>query len=59
MKFQQLSFGQIRLDGIEYGYGVVVDRGEIRERQNRAKLSHSSRSDYPFSCQPLSLVRQP
>src|ERR1019366_9696005 len=47
------------IDGIEYGYGVVVDRGEIRERQNRAKPSHSSRSDYPFSCQPLSLVRQP
>ena len=52
MKFQQFSFGQIRIDGIEYGYGVVVDRGEIRERQNRAKPSRSSRSDFPFSHQP-------
>ena len=27
MKFQQFSFGQIRIDGIEYGYDVVIDRG--------------------------------
>jgi hypothetical protein len=27
MKFQQLSFGQIRIDGIDYGYDVVIDRG--------------------------------
>ena len=25
MKFQQFSFGQIRIDGIEYGYDVVID----------------------------------
>ena len=35
MKFQQFSFGQIRIDGIEYGYDVVIDRGEIRERREK------------------------
>ena len=25
MKFQQFSFAQIRIDGIEYGYDVVID----------------------------------
>ena len=29
MKFQQFSFGQIRIDGIEYCYDVVVDRGKV------------------------------
>ena len=35
MKFQQFSFGQIRIDGIEYGYDVVIDRGEIRKRKKK------------------------
>ena len=35
MKFQQFSFGQIRIDGIEYGYDIVIDRGEIRERKKK------------------------
>lgn len=26
MKFQQFSLGQIRIDGIEYGYDVVLER---------------------------------
>jgi len=35
MKFQEFSFGQIRIDGIEYGYDVVIDRGEIRKRKKK------------------------
>jgi hypothetical protein len=35
VKFQQFSFGQIRIDGIEYGYDVVIDRGEIRKRKKK------------------------
>ena len=38
---------------------MVIDRGVIRERENRAQPSHSSRSDYPFSRQPLAPFRQP
>ncbi len=35
MKFQQFTFGQIRIDGIAYGYDIVVDRGEIRKRNKK------------------------
>jgi len=33
MKFQQFSFGQIRIDGIEYGYDVVIDRGKVGNKE--------------------------
>lgn len=36
MKFQQFSFGQIRIDGIEYGYDVVIDRGKAGKRKKKA-----------------------
>ena len=36
MKFQQFSFGQIRIDGIEYGYYVVIDRGKVGKRKRKA-----------------------
>ena len=54
MKFQQFSFGQIRIDGIEYGYEVVVDRGEIRKRKKKPskKFRHS------FGHTPLSLEEE-
>jgi hypothetical protein len=51
MKFQQFSFGQIRIDGIEYGYDVVIDRGEIRKRKKEP--SKKFRKDFGHT--PLSL----
>ena len=33
MKFQQFSFGQIRIDDVEYGYDVVIDRGKVAKRK--------------------------
>jgi hypothetical protein len=36
MKFQQFSFGQIRIDSIEYGYDVVIDRGKVVKRKKKA-----------------------
>ena len=35
MKLQQFSFGHIRIDGIDYGCDVVIDRGEIRRRTKK------------------------
>jgi len=32
LTFQQFSFGQILIDGIEYGYDVVIDRGKVGKR---------------------------
>ena len=51
MKFQQFSFGQIRIDGIKYGYDIVIDRGEIRERKKKP----SKRFRDSFGHTPLSL----
>ena len=53
MRFQQFSFGQIRIDGIEYGYDVVIDRGEIRKRQKKP----SKKFRDGFGHTPLSLGR--
>lgn len=33
MKFQEVSFGQVRIDGVKYSDDVVIDRGEIRKRK--------------------------
>ena len=51
MKFQHFSFGQIRIDGIEYGHDIVIDRGEIRERKKKP----SKRFRDSFGHTPLSL----
>ena len=54
MKFQQLSFGQIRIDGIEYGYDVVIDRGEVHKRKKKA----SKKFRDAFGHTPLSLEEE-
>ncbi len=51
MEFQQFSFGQIRIDGIEYGYDLVIDRGKIRKR----KKEPSKEFRETFGHTPLSL----
>ena len=43
MKFQQFSFGQIRIDGTEYSYHVVIDRGKVGKRSR--KLPSNSAKD--------------
>jgi hypothetical protein len=51
MKFQQFSFGQIRIDGIEYGYDVVIDRGKVGKRKKKA----SKKFREAFGHTPLSV----
>ena len=62
MKFEQFSFGQIRIDGIEYGYDVVIDRGKVRKRKKKASkkfreaFGHTPLSleeDIPWKCRRL------
>jgi hypothetical protein len=52
MKFQQFSFGQIRIDGVEYGYDVVIDRGKVGKRKKKA----SKKFREAFGRTPLSLA---
>jgi hypothetical protein len=54
MKFQKFSFGQIRIDGIEYGYDVVIDRGEVHKRKKKA----SKKFRDAFGHTPLSLEEE-
>jgi hypothetical protein len=54
MKFQQFSFGQIRIDDIEYGYDVVIDRGKVGKRKKKA----SKKFRDAFGHTPLSLEEE-
>jgi hypothetical protein len=35
MRFEEVSFGLIRIDGTTYGHDVVVDRGQVRKRNKK------------------------
>jgi len=39
MRFEGFSFGSIRIDGENYDYDVVIDRGEVRKRKKKASKS--------------------
>ena len=54
MKFEQFSFGQIRIDGTDYSYDVVIDRGEIRKRKKKP----SKKFRDSFGHTPLSLEEE-
>jgi len=54
MKFQHFSFGQIRIDGIEYGYDVLIDRGKVGKRKKKA----SKKFREAFGHTPLSLEEE-
>jgi hypothetical protein len=62
MRFRDLSFGSIRIDGITYEHDVVIDRGEIRKRKKkpskkfRDEFGHTPLSveeEIPWNCQRL------
>ena len=61
MKFQGLSFGAIRIDGITYEHDVVIDQGEVRKRRKKSKKfcevsGHtpiSMEEEIPWGCRRL------
>ncbi|MHB8325156.1 MAG: MTH938/NDUFAF3 family protein [Candidatus Dormibacteria bacterium] len=62
MRFESFSFGSIRIDGVTYGYDLVIDRGEIRKRKKRASKEYraayghtplSIKEDIPWHCRRL------
>jgi hypothetical protein len=54
MKFELFSFGRIRIDGIEYGYDIVIDRGEILKRKKKPSKKFLSL----FGHTPLSMEEE-
>jgi hypothetical protein len=51
MRFEEFSFGAIRIDGATYEHDVVIDRGEISKRQKKA----SKKFRDEFGHTPLSI----
>jgi hypothetical protein len=62
MRFQEFSFGSIRIDGVTYEHDVVIDRGDVRKRKKkpskkfRDELGHtpvSIEEKIPWQCRRL------
>jgi len=51
MRFEEFSFGSIRIDGVTYEHDVLIDRGEVGKRKK--KPSKKFRDDFGHT--PLSL----
>ena len=52
MRFEEYSFGSMRIDGVTYGHDLIIDRGKIRKRKKAA--SKKFRDAYGHT--PLSVV---
>jgi hypothetical protein len=59
MRFENFSFGSIRIDGVTYEHDVVIDRGEVRKRKKklskkfREQFGHtplSTEEEIPWTC---------
>jgi hypothetical protein len=35
MRFEKISFGSIRIDGVTHEYDVVIDGGEVHKRKKK------------------------
>jgi hypothetical protein len=62
MRFEQFSFGVIRIDGVTHEHDVVIDRGQVRKRRKkpskkyRDQFGHtplSTEEDIPWTCRTL------
>ena len=62
MVFEDLAFGSISIDGVEYNYDIVVDCGKVRKRKKgpskalRAQFGHtplSAAEQIPWRCHRL------
>src|SRR6202011_4888448 len=62
MRFENFSFGSIRIDGVTYEHDVVIDRGQVRKRKKkpskkfRGTFGHtplSVKERIPWRCQRL------
>lgn len=54
MRFEDYSFGSIRIDGVTYNHDVVIDRGEVRKRKKKP----SKKFRDAFGHTPLSLEEE-
>lgn len=62
MRFEEYSFGSIRIDSVTYDHDLIIDRGKIRKRKKadskrfRNAYGHtplSAAEDIPWRCRRL------
>ena len=62
MHFEELTFGSIKIDGVEYDHDIVVECGKIRKRKKgpskpfRSQFGHTpltTNEEIPWGCQRL------
>jgi len=62
MRFEEFSFGSIRIDGVTYEHDVIIERGKVRKRNKkpskelRGAYGHtpvSSKEEIPWKCRRL------
>jgi len=62
VRFENFSFGSIRIDGVTYEHDLVIDRSEIRKRKKKASKLYrdtyghtplSTKEDIPWGCRRL------
>jgi hypothetical protein len=62
MRFEDFSFGSIRIDGITYEHDIVIDGGQVRKRKKKQSKKYSGEfghtplsadEDIPWNCRRL------
>ena len=62
MRFEEFTFGRIRVDGTVFEHDLVIDRGKIRKRKKKASKKYresfghtplSTEEDIPWKCRQL------
>lgn len=49
MRFEGISFGSVRIDGVTYDHDVVIDGDEVRKRKKKpSKRFRADYGDTPF-----------
>ena len=54
MRFEDFTFGSIRIDGVTYEHDVVIDRGEVSKRKKKPSKKFRDQ----FGHTPLSLAEK-
>src|SRR4029079_19718635 len=61
-RFEEFSFGAIRLDGVSYEHDVLIDRGQVRKRKKKPSKKYreafghtpvSTEENIPWKCNRL------
>jgi hypothetical protein len=62
MRFDEFSFGSIRIDGISYEHDVIIDRGKVKKRRKKPSKKYrdsfghtplSIEEEIPWNCRRL------